>query len=91
MEYTPPSKAPPAHAPPNLRGACFPGFPETNVLGATRSVDDWFGLSGFLEPTPWWEKGTVSATMAAFQPRHRLHPRSWAWDVRPHPGAGEVC
>ncbi len=40
----------------NLRGRCFPGYPETNVLGYAAEVADWHGLSGSLEPTAWWEK-----------------------------------
>ena len=40
----------------NLRGACFPGHPETNVLGCIEGLADWHGLSGHLRPTPWWEK-----------------------------------
>eukprot|EP00037_Helgoeca_nana_P022242 m.226496 g.226496 ORF g.226496 m.226496 type:complete len:495 (-) comp25932_c0_seq1:700-2184(-) len=39
----------------NLRGACFPGFPETNVLGCISGLQDWHGLTGFLTPTAWWE------------------------------------
>ena len=40
----------------NLRGECFPGFPETNVLGCAESITNWHGLTGHLEPTAWWEK-----------------------------------
>ena len=58
MACVPPQAAPPAHAPPNLRGAFFPGFPETNILGASPDVRDWHGLTGYIEPTPWWEKAS---------------------------------
>lgn len=64
LECTLPEKAAPAgadvggHAPSevNLRGACFPGFPETNVLGFAHGIEDWHGLHGFVEPAAWWER-----------------------------------
>eukprot|EP00931_Biecheleriopsis_adriatica_P074309 TRINITY_DN48397_c0_g1_i1.p1 TRINITY_DN48397_c0_g1~~TRINITY_DN48397_c0_g1_i1.p1 ORF type:complete len:423 (+),score=40.13 TRINITY_DN48397_c0_g1_i1:158-1426(+) len=39
-----------------LRGASFPGFPETNVLGCADFLQDWHGLSGRLRPGAWWEE-----------------------------------
>lgn len=39
----------------NLRGRCFPGYPETNVVGFAAAVD-WHGLKGRLEPSAWWER-----------------------------------
>jgi len=42
--------------PATCEARCFPGFPETNVLGYAEAVEDWHGLSGHLEPTAWWEK-----------------------------------
>ena len=54
----PPAKAPPPSADGNLRGRCFPGYPETNVLGYAADVADWHGLSGWLEPTAWWERAS---------------------------------
>ena len=58
MTCAPPVKPPTAGAAQdgNLRGACFPGYAETNVLGCAKQVRDWHGLSGWLVPTPWWEK-----------------------------------
>lgn len=52
----PPDKPLPPSAGGNLRGRCFPGFPETNVLGHAETVADWHGLSGWLTPTAWWEE-----------------------------------
>lgn len=61
MKYTLPDKmkretGPELDESRNLRGECFPGFPETNVLGNARGLRDWHGLSGYLEPAAWWEK-----------------------------------
>lgn len=56
----PPSRPPPqpvaSSGGPNLRGHAFPGFAESNVLGYAEVVTNWHGLSGYLEPTAWWEK-----------------------------------
>ena len=41
--------------PPNLRGHCFPGFPESAVLGFAE-IADYHGLSGSLSPRSWWER-----------------------------------
>jgi hypothetical protein len=57
----PPPRAGPAnsdHTDGNLRGRCFAGFPETNVLGHASEVVDWHGLSGWLTPTAWWERAS---------------------------------
>ena len=41
----------------NLRGKCFPGFPESAVLGYTPDgIEDYHGLTGKITPRSWWEK-----------------------------------
>lgn len=42
----------------NSYGSCFPGFPETNVLGFAEGVSDWHGVSGDLRPGAWWERAS---------------------------------
>lgn len=44
----------------NLRGAAFPTARGTNVLGnVPQGLDNWYGLSGTLQPASWWERESV--------------------------------
>ena len=42
----------------NLRGAHPSGRPEVSLLG-NGAIREHYGLTGFLEPTPWWEKRSM--------------------------------
>ena len=42
----------------NLRGAHPAGLAEISLLG-NGAIRDHYGLDGFLEPTPWWERASM--------------------------------
>ena len=42
----------------NLRGSHPAGRPEISLLGVG-TIEEHFGLNGYLEPTPWWEKRSM--------------------------------
>ena len=54
LRVAPPEASRPGWSEDNIRGATFPGFNETQVLGYAEHIDSWHGLSGPLKPTAWW-------------------------------------